>query len=135
MPSDKANDKTLILNPATGRYVKRDGITGRRVVNATARSDVVNNLESTTIAAALEHRNLIKSESLSDAELVAIMRKLVNLSGLNNKKAIPNKLLKAQPAKKVKQTKKPARKFVTRPAPALASGGDTAYYSDTETDN
>ena len=90
---DKANDPEYILNPKTNRYVKRRGVVGRKMKREMSRKEIVDHVRRQATDAALANRNLMAS-NLSDGELLAILRKVIDIKldeSLNVDDAIPAK--------------------------------------------
>ncbi len=75
---NKANDPNYIFNKTTKRYVLKDGSVGRRLAKEMSRKELTEHIHHQSINTALANRNLLAS-NLSDAELLDILRKVIDL--------------------------------------------------------
>lgn len=134
---EKCNDPNYIKNPKTGKWVKRSGPTGRRVLNDLNRDGLVEHIRHHSVSNAIAHRNLMKSD-LSDKELEAILTRLVDVKLIES--GIPVQKIgvggvepTAVPRRRVVKSHRRGRKvssrnrFVVRPAPSMAETTAAEY--------
>ena len=105
--NSKADDPAYIYNAATRRYVKRDGITGRRVAVEMKRDELRSHVEHHMISSALENRNLLKTD-LSNEELLNILKKLVDAKIYQDPSLVPKSLLKKMAATSLSESPPPS---------------------------
>ena len=75
---DKANDDRYIFNPASNRWVLKNGITGKKLRKQMSRAEIVEHINGHASDVILKNRDLIRTD-LSDDQLLDILRKLVSI--------------------------------------------------------
>jgi hypothetical protein len=143
----KADDPNYVFNPQSNRWVKKDGLVGKRMQREMTREETLQHLRHHAVNTTLEHRNLLAS-NLSNDELLKILRKVIDIR-LDDALDIPPKppklVRQVGIAKKKKKVKKAKRKkinnipksrprFKLAPAPAMdtATEAETTAYEQTD---
>lgn len=74
----KKDDPAYVFNPASNRYVKRDGIVGKKMQREMTREEALQHLRHHAVNTTLEHRKLLAS-NLSNEELLKILKKVIDI--------------------------------------------------------
>lgn len=140
----KKDDPRYIMNPASNRWVKKDGYTGKILQRNMSRQQTLEHLRHHAVNTTIEHRKLLAS-NLSNDELLKILRKVIDLKLDDALDVLPptkpklvrqvgEHKVKAMKKKKSKKTKRKANVPKSRPRFKLKSPPPIQTETEAETD-
>ena len=138
---DKKDDPAYVFNPASNRWVKKDGIVGKRMARDMTRAETLEHLRHHAVNTSIEHRKLLAS-NLSNEELLKILKKVIDIKldvALDDIPPKPPKLVrqvgihkKAKRKKRASNVPKSKPRFKLKAPPQINTETEVETEADTD---